>query len=120
MTTITNENIRPFDIDGCLIVNTATSLKTVLVWDKVEDKHIRVGINEAMVRLLKEEHSRGSYVIAWSRSGYDWARAVILALNLDTYVSLVLSKPTVYFDNEPVQDWMKDRVFIAPNVEYKK
>lgn len=117
-----HENVRPFDVDGCLIADYTEFLgqKSVNVYDAVTKKFIKVRVNESMVRLLKEEHHRGGYVIVWSRSGYEWATNVIKALDLVPYVDQVLSKPIVYFDDTPVKKWLKDRVFIGPDTNYKK
>lgn len=123
MKRITSENVRPFDVDKCLIrehKGESTVLPTAEVYDPVEDKLVKVQINKAMVRLLKEEKHRGGYVIVWSRSGNEWASNVVEALGLEKYVDLVMSKPVVYFDDTPVQDWLKDRVFLDFDFVYKE
>lgn len=120
MNVIDNDNIRPFDIDGTLIVNKTESKSHAWVYDALTKKEIKFGINEAMVRLLREEHHRGNCVIVWSRSGYEWAHNVVIALDLTKCVHTVMSKPLVYFDDVPVKKWLKDRVFIGPNIDYKK
>jgi hypothetical protein len=117
---IKRENIRPFDVDGCLIVRPEQSDLNVSVYDAVTEEFIRVGVNRSMVRLLMEERQRGSYIEVWSRSGWEWAENVVRALGLVDHVDLVKSKPTIYFDDTPIQDWLKDRVFIGPEVEYKR
>lgn len=119
MVTIKSEQIRPFDVDGCLVIHGEKSGPMVYVPDVLGGPDIPLGINIAMVRLLKEEHARGGYIIVWSRGGYDWARAVVEALGLTREVSLVMSKPLVYFDDSECKDWMTDRVFIAPDTPYK-
>jgi|SRR5665213_730286 len=120
MKVCTNENVRPFDIDGCLIVSADQSSLKANVLDPVTGKTIKVGVNRAMVRLLKEEFQRGSFILVWSRSGYQWAKNVVIALELEQYVGQVMSKPIVYFDDTPVKKWLKDRVFIGPDVKYKE
>ncbi len=120
MKIITNENIRPFDVDGCLIVAPEESDMKAHVYDPISNKTIKVGVNKAMVRLLQEERRRGSCVVVWSRSGYEWASNVVRALCLEDCVDLVMSKPLVYFDDTPVKKWLKDRVFIGPDVAYKR
>lgn len=118
---IKNENVRPFDVDGCLIVRKEESTETAIVIDPVDiTRYIEVGINLPMVRLLEEEFQRGSYIEVWSRSGWEWAYNVIDALGLLEKVHVIKSKPIVYFDNEPVENWLKDRVFIGPDVPYKR
>ncbi len=117
------ENIRPVDVDGTLIIHTRdtiTASERIDVVDPLTGKNIRVRINKAMVRLLKEEHHRGSYILVWSRGGYEWARNVIQALDLVPYVHQIMSKPLVYLDDTDVSGWMKDRVFIGPDEKYKE
>lgn len=124
MKVIEKENIRPFDVDHCLVkevdgvLTTSTLLQTDIV-DPLTGLYIKVRVNQAMVRLLKEEHHRGGYIIVWSRSGYEWARNVITALRLEQYVHLVMSKPVVYFDDTPIENWLKDRVFLDFDFVYK-
>lgn len=122
MIVIDNENIRPFDVDGTLIVENTKDFvgRTVEVWDTITKKHLTFRVNEPMVRLLLEEHHRGNYVLVWSRGGKEWATEVIKALQLDSKVHLVMTKPIVYFDDLPVENWLKDRVFIDAKVNYKK
>lgn len=123
MRVIKNENIRPFDVDGTLISDGSkyeTGHEYAYVQDPLTNKEIRVKINRAMIRLLKEECCRGNYVVVWSRSGWEWAVNVVEALKLKCYVSLVVSKPIVYFDDLPVETWLKDRVFMDANTVYKR
>jgi hypothetical protein len=120
---VESESIRPFDVDGTLILPNNEEnkhLRLVSVRDDVEEKEIEFRVHEPMVRLLLEEHARGSFVIVWSRSGFAWAEAVVIALGLVGKVHLIMSKPIAYFDDVPVEAWMKDRVFIEPSVQYKK
>lgn len=122
--TIENENPEPFDVDGCIIyhadISTIPDSERIKISDVVTGGTVTVGINRPMVRLLMESKSRGSYVMVWSRSGHRWATDVITALGIMDHVDIIMSKPKVYFDDTPVSDWLKDRVFIEPNVIYKQ
>lgn len=123
MKLVKTENIKPFDVDGTLILSRHEDYpgnRKVSVFDPLTETFIEYIVHEPMVRLLKEEKHRGAYVIVWSRGGYEWAHNVVQALGLEDCVDLVLSKPIVYFDDTPVVDWMKDRVFLDPNCNYKK
>ena len=127
MKIIKSEQVRPFDIDGCLIYSIKDTAHSQLptpmmawVFDAVTKKQIKVGVNKNMVRLLKEEHHRGGLIMVWSRSGYEWAANVIRALDLVPYVHLVLSKPIVYFDDTSVECWLRDRVYLYPSELYKE
>jgi hypothetical protein len=87
--------------------------------DPLSRRKIILRKNLAMIRLLKEEYSRGAYTIVWSRGGHEWATAVILALGLKSYVSQIMSKPLVYLDDKDVSLWLKDRIYIGPDTKYK-
>jgi hypothetical protein len=115
------ENIRPFDTDDCLIMHSFTALDdTIIVVDPYSNQPVRVRPNKNMVRLLKEESLRGGTVIVWSRGGYKWSEAVIRALDLEKYVTFIMSKPMIYYDDKEVAEWMQDRVYLGPDVNYKQ
>lgn len=125
MTVIENEQMVFVDVDGTLIIHvdpddTSHGLKLLDVLDPVTNSHVIVGINEPMVRLVKEEWHRGSHVFVWSRGGYAWAANVVKALGLAPCVHFVLSKPLVYFDDLESSEWLKHRVFLDPKTVYKK
>lgn len=124
MLTILNESVEPFDVDGSLIIHQEPSTippgETIQVYDNVTELFVTVRKNLPMIRLLQEASHRGAYVIVWSAGGHRWADAVVRALNLRSEVSLVLTKPKVYFDDKPVSDWLPYRVFIEPDVIYKQ
>ncbi len=120
-----NEHVTPFDVDHTLILpfdNTKEHQvgRVVQVHDPVTNKLIKMVAHEPMIRLLREEHQRGSHVVVWSRGGYEWATAVIDALNLRIYVHDVFSKPLVYFDDVEITEWLKYRVYLTPETQYKR
>lgn len=114
---------RPFDIDGTLIVNPKPGDDVVLIEDPIGGNKIPMRPNKAMIRLLKEESQRGNYILVWSRSGWEWARNVIQALELTEYLTgdkgIIMEKAIVYFDNEDVSAWLKDRVYLDADTDYK-
>ena len=120
---IRNRTVRPFDIDGTMIVPPLELLSpmNVRILDPVNaDHYINMRKNEAMIRLMREEKHRGSYILVWSRGGYEWAEAVIKALDLYDIVDIIMDKPMAYFDDQDVSTWLKDRVFIGPDEKYKE
>lgn len=123
MRVVRSSRVIPCDIDGTLIIHLRPSLiplgEELDIYDPIENAWIRVRKNLPMIRLLKEEHQRGSYIMAWSRGGHAWAESVLIALGLEHCVDLVIDKPLVYFDDVEVSDWLKDRVFLAPETVYK-
>lgn len=123
METIKNERVIMVDVDGTLIDELRDGLDqqdTVTITDPLRlGRFLQFAINKAMVRLVKEEHHRGSYVVVWSKGGYEWASIIVTALGLTQHVHKVMTKPTAYFDDKPVTEWLTDRVFLDSNTKYK-
>lgn len=120
MRIIKNERIIPYDIDGTLIYyGENKGGPTADIYDAVTNSFITVNVNWPMVRLFHEEYSRGGQMLVWSRSGWKWAKHVILALQLDICDPIIMSKPLVYFDDSNVDTWLKDRVYLEPDTKYK-
>jgi hypothetical protein len=122
MKVITKEHTIFIDVDDTLVMHEKEKTENgvyISVKDPIENRSIKLRVNEPMVRLLKEEHHRGSYIVVWSRGGWEWAQNVIVALGLGTKVDLVMSKPLAYFDDKPVEEWLKYRVYLSPDTPYK-
>jgi hypothetical protein len=116
-----NEDTTYFDVDGTLVLpSDAKHGQLIKVLDPVTGRHVLQRIHAPMVRLLKEADRRGSHVVVWSRGGWEWARNVVIALGLESYVDEVKCKPLVYFDDVSVDKWLPYRVFLDPSVNYKK
>lgn len=60
----------------------------------------------------------GYTIVVHSGSGSAWAEAVVVALNLEKYVTLCMSKPLYYFDDKPVETWARERVWREPGGSY--
>ena len=123
MKTVAHERIIPVDVDETLIIheNPLSYSRYVDVEDPLEaGKFITLGVNEPMVKILKDESLRGAFIIVWSRSGHQWAEAIVKALNLSYYVNIVMTKPQVYLDDKEVSEWLKDRIYLNPKVIYKQ
>lgn len=123
MNIVENENVAPFDVDDTLVMHGQKCKSTkefVEVKDPIENRYISLRKNLGMIRLLKEEKARGAYVVVWSKGGYQWALNVLIALNLLDYVDLILTKPRAYYDDKNVSEWLTERVYLGPDVSYKK
>lgn len=118
-----NENVCPFDVDNTLVLPFNLDKKdseVVFVRDPLTPgRKILMHAHRPMIRLLKEEFSKGSHVIVWSRGGWQWAEAVVEALNLQNYVHEIKTKPMVYFDDLDVGQWLLNRVYLDPDTKYK-
>lgn len=121
---ITNERLFPCDIDDTIVMHKKADQIPLGQLVNVEDplnegEVIPMQVNVPMVRLVLEEQKRGSYIIMWSRGGYQWAVNVLKAVGIFDKVNLVMAKPMVYGDDKEVSEWLKDRVYLGPDVVYK-
>lgn len=76
------------------------------------EKTIPVIPHKRNIDLLKRSYGRGQTVVVWSAGGVFWAEAVVKALKLSKYVSLIVAKPTVYVDDKPMEYWSLAHVFL--------
>lgn len=123
MKIVRNENTLFIDVDDTLVMHGDNSVngEFISILDPLNvTKKITLRINKPMIRLLKEERFRGSHVVVWSRGGYKWAENVINALGLQKYVDQIMTKPVTYFDDKPVEEWLKYRVYFGPDAKYKE
>jgi len=74
-------------------------------------------IYQSNVQLLKEFACTNCEIVVWSASGADWAEAVVKALELENYVSVVMSKPSFYIDDKVCEKWMGKRIYYNLNGE---
>ncbi len=126
---IKSERVIMVDIDGTLVMHEFDkSIPNAVYVDILDPVYtdgttIKLRVNEPMLRLVHEEIARGSQVCFWSRGGFEWATNVVTALDLHSYPkaeTIVMTKPFAYFDDADVSSWMPDRVYIGPDVPYKK
>lgn len=122
-----NERVIMVDIDDTMVMHgidkNIEGALYVYVKDPVDcDVELKLRLNEPMLRLVREELQRGSQICFWSRGGYQWALNVVTALGFDKHDQeiIVMTKPFAYFDDSPVDKWLVDRVYIGPDVVYKK
>jgi predicted HAD superfamily phosphohydrolase YqeG len=92
--------------DKCLFVDVDD---TLVIWEgssyRPHFKHIE---------MIKRFHNRGQPVIVWSAGGWAWAARVVKELNLESYVTQVMSKPSWFIDDLPSSVFMpeQNRIFI--------
>lgn len=120
MKTVRNENILVCDVDETLYLSTGNKeLKTRPVWDELTKSFIYIQPHEPHVRLIHEQKARGRFIIVWSKGGHAWAEAVVNALGLVSVVDLVMTKPIAYIDDQPVETWLTEQIYIPHTLEYK-
>lgn len=124
MKIIQSEYLVMVDVDDTLVMHDTQGVyeeDIITVMDPLNQKNrIELVPNKNMIRLLREEKSKGATIIVWSRGGYKWANTVVKALGLESCVHMIMTKPLVYFDDKDVTEWMKYRVYIGPNDSYKR
>jgi len=67
----------------------------------------RLYLNIAFLKTLK---ARGWYIVVHSHNGWQWAKNVVEALELQNYVDEVKSKPFKYVDDQDCHSWMGTRI----------
>jgi phosphoserine phosphatase len=103
MIEIKGNNAAFFDVDDTLILYTYP--------DHRLDEEIEIGIEGSLLQAKVVPHTRhvemvklhktwGNTVVVWSRSGHEWARAVVEKLGLIDYVDVCMAKPFYYYDDK--------------------
>lgn len=119
---IHSESVWACDIDDTLIIWNAdtTGNKTITFTEPHTNDIITVVVNENNIRLLKEKKSRGSFIILWSQGGWQYAETIAVALGIEKYVDIVMSKPVGLIDDLPAEKWLPNPVNIDYRTNYKK
>lgn len=68
---------------------------------------VEIVINQRLVNRIDYYGKLGWSFIFWSRTGEKWAYAVAKELDLLKYAVATMSKPLVYFDDRPADEWME-------------
>jgi predicted HAD superfamily phosphohydrolase YqeG len=109
MNVIDNENIVCVDVDDTIVYwNTPADPDGKLKYFDIETKNGMevMAVNESTIRDINRHYLQGHYIIVWSQSGKDWAKAVCDSLGITKKVSAVMSKPKWYIDDLPADEWM--------------
>lgn len=106
---------------------------TLVLWSEYEtDDHLVIsnpyddteahtlGIHRGHIKILKDRHARGAFIVVWSAGGYRWAEAVVKALKLENHVDMIMSKPYAHIDDKPSTEWMGERIYLSPDSRYGK
>jgi hypothetical protein len=70
--------------------------------------------NKKNLNLVQKFYKLGYSVIFWSKTGSDWALAVAKSFGIDHMVTLYLTKPQFYIDDQPCENWMGRRCWRDP------
>jgi phosphoserine phosphatase len=114
MQVIENEQVYCFDIDKTLVSERRREPLDgdLPVINPYTDELWYVRPHSAHVDLLKEMFGRGRHITVWSASGVKWAAAIVRTLDLEGYVHTVQTKPIGYVDDQPISEWLANRIFL--------
>lgn len=104
MIELKKDNVAFFDVDDTLIIyhfpiHREDEAIDIFIPDRELFK-AHVIPHKDHIERLKLHKAWGNGVVVWSRSGHEWAKAVVEALGLTEYVDLVCSKPFYYYDDK--------------------
>jgi phosphoserine phosphatase len=116
MTVIENENNVFFDVDDTLIhwdsEYSQPGTRKIKIIDPYDNSINYLKPHNKHVKLLKKYQQRGMTIVVWSAGGYKWAEAVVKALELEKYITLVMTKPAKYVDDLDITAWIGNRVYL--------
>jgi hypothetical protein len=123
MKVIESDKVVVVDVDDTLVIHGETRRDLGIpdeVWNKssieigVDDIKLLVMPHEKHIEFIRLLKAQGSQIVVWSHGGYAWARAVIIALDIELYVDYVMSKPSLYIDDLNVNTWFPRRIWHHP------
>lgn len=114
MIELKSDNVAYFDCDETLVFVDSIPLGVDTVWIQIPDfPGKQVGIHTKHVQRLKDHKIWGNGVVVWSRSGYQWAKAVVVALELTEFVDVILSKPLYFYDDKKCDQILGEHRFLS-------
>jgi len=122
---IDNEQIYAFDIDDTLVMwegnihQPDEHGRKLAIVDPYDKTTVFLKPHQQHIKLVKQMHGRGRFVMVWSAGGVQWAEAVVKALNLEPYVGLIITKPVGYVDDLPANKFLQNHIYLPekPEVE---
>lgn len=106
-----------FDVDDTLIMWN-NKLKGPGVGDnnvvriKCDGMEFIAKFHQKHITNLINHKNRGHHIIVWSAGGGEWAAKAVKALGIEKYVDECMNKPSWYYDDKKVEDWMGSPIFL--------
>lgn len=102
------------DIDDTLIMrDLSTYPKARQVVLNAYGHDVTVAVNQKMVNSVIYYSKLGWKLVFWSRTGEEWARAVVEALELEEHCTATMTKPLYYLDDKNWNEW-SERLWRSP------
>lgn len=123
MNIVKSEQVIMVDCDDTLVlhdVDAHPTLPKVLVHDPYAHKSQLVAVHLPHVLLIRERAKRGAHIVVWSAGGWQWAKAVVAALELNDCVASCMSKPIAIIDDLPIKAALGKTLFLNPNSRWKR
>lgn len=115
------DNLVCVDCDDTLILHRIETLnpdeskgeKIVIVDPNNKTGHgpRKVIVNQRMVDKLIDHYCKRDSVLVWSLSGAKWAKEVVKALQLETYVDVICAKPIAIYDDNSPRSWLPRYIY---------
>ena len=120
MKVISQESTIFIDVDNTLVMwgKAKKHEKVVMVTCPYSAQQEVLRPHKGHIKVLKDRHARGSFIVVWSAGGYQWANAVVKALGLEQHVDLVMSKPHMYIDDKKAKGILGERLYIPYGDDY--
>lgn len=114
MRVISQEAVVVIDIDETLVMwgKAKKNEKVIHITCPYGHQQETLRPHKGHIKVLKDRHARGAYIIVWSAGGYQWANAVVKALGLEQYVNQVMTKPCMYVDDKEAADILGERLYL--------
>jgi hypothetical protein len=125
MIVIENDNCIFFDVDDTLVmwdsgyVNEDSS-NTIQIKDPYfvpmlygqQSASYTLVPHDKHIQYLKDAKIKNkNTIVVWSAGGWEWAKSVVAALELEEYVDAIMSKPKSYVDDLSCNEFMGNRIY---------
>lgn len=101
-----------FDVDNTLIMWNVDENDPRVVWIPSlapNGEAVPVVPHEHHLLMIKRHKQLGNTVVVWSKSGSLWAKQIVEYFGLTSYVDLVCSKPSCFYDDLKPEEFLVDR-----------
>jgi hypothetical protein len=113
MNVIENENTVFYDVDDTLVMhNVPYDDHDIVIVNPYDNGPNYLGIHQKHISLLKQHKGRGKFIVVWSAAGAKWAETVVKALGIESFVDLIITKPSAYVDDLTGNEILGTRIYL--------
>jgi len=117
MIVIQNKNCIFIDCDDTLVMWESKYINedhtnTIIVSDPISGFSQALVPHDVHIKYLKDAKVKNkNTIVVWSAGGWEWAKSVVNALELNDFVDAVMEKPTMYIDDLHCEKFMGIRKY---------